>query len=141
MDDAITVSPSNAVALFACHLATAIREASSAMRQQRVLSTRYAKARSITERISGGAQSQPPEVNQGNDRQQDGILADIQALSDAMRHLPWLTSADAEQRRQGIDFHRRVIEVLAARFGEQRALLYKFDAPYLARCLQAMEDS
>lgn len=137
MTEESAITAQSAVAHFAAHIASAIREASSSMRQQRVASSRYQRARVISERITRNAEA-PTPVQPGNEAVADQAMGDIQALSDALRHLPWLCSIEDSDRDQAVSFHRRVVEVLEQRMGSERCQRYRFDPVFLRRCLDLL---
>ena len=136
MADEYTIDGGTAVSLFAAHMAASIRAAASACRQQREVSTRYERARHISERITKGMVKEPP-MAPGDDSQAGQALLDVQALADALRHIPWLCDGDPQERLSAVEHHRQVVAVLQRRFGD-RAAKYHFDEHYLRRCLEVV---
>ena len=138
MESNVVITPGVLVAHFASHLATAIREASSAIKSERSATNSHKRAVSISERISRKA-SNTPQTKSGDEQFVDQVILDIQALSEAMRHLPWLLHEEADERSKAITFHRKVIQALAKRFDEERSDLYRYDEVFLSRCLETLE--
>ncbi|TVR11222.1 MAG: hypothetical protein EA401_11315 [Planctomycetota bacterium] len=134
-----TIKPGMAVTILASHLASCIRMAASVVGEQRQASTRYERARAISQRLTGDDRAADVAASKGDDQLEARALSDIQAFADAMRHLPLLHADDADERQQAIEHYRRVLDVLEGRMGPRRAQQYRFDAELCERCLQTVE--
>lgn len=136
----MTIKPGMAVTILASHLASCIRMAATVVGHQRQASTRYERARAISERLTGDDRVAAVATSKGDDNLERQALSDIQAFADAMRHLAWLHAETRDERQQAVEHYRRVLEALASRMGPRRAQDYRFDAELCARCLGTVEE-